>query len=157
MTTKFLDNIIFKFKFFLVMVFPKKNSVWVRISSLPSTPPPLKNRKFDFYCRLAVMKGQLKVFSTIKSASVPVTGGSVPPYGAIGSPYGGIRSPYGPLLIVQLSVSGLGPLIVGFWGVSKKKRTPARVTSSYIHIHFFIFTYIFSASGNPSEKDAREG
>ena len=34
----------------------------------------------------------IKAFSTIKRASVSVTGGPSP-YGAIGSPYGGIRSP----------------------------------------------------------------
>ena len=55
---------------------------------------------------------QSKAFSTIKGPSVPLTGGVRSPYGAIGSLDGGIRSPYRHLLIAQLSVEGLGFLIV---------------------------------------------
>ena len=58
---------------------------------------------------------QLKAFSTIERAlgSYYRNGGLRSPYGAISSCYGGVRSPYGPLLIVELSVYGLGPVIVG--------------------------------------------
>ena len=36
------------------MAFPKKTSVLGQSLCLPPTPPPVKNREFYFYCRLAV-------------------------------------------------------------------------------------------------------
>ena len=55
MTTKVLDNKICTFRIFIVVAFShEKNSVFGRFSPLPPRPPPLKKRKFYFYCRLAV-------------------------------------------------------------------------------------------------------
>ena len=49
MTTKFLDNTFFKFKFVLSWRFPRKRAFW---DDFPLCPPlrPLKNRKLYFYC-----------------------------------------------------------------------------------------------------------
>ena len=54
MTTKFLDNKICDFKILLSWRCPRKKQRFGRFSSLPPRPPPLENRKFYFYCRLAV-------------------------------------------------------------------------------------------------------
>ena len=53
MTTKFLDNKIFKFKMLLSCLSHEKQR-FGRFSPLPPRPPPLKKRKLYFYCRLAV-------------------------------------------------------------------------------------------------------
>ena len=54
MTTNF-STIKFVVSIFIAMAFPKKNSVFGRLSSLPPMPcPPPQKRKFHFYCRLAV-------------------------------------------------------------------------------------------------------
>ena len=56
MTTKFSDNKICNFKSLLSWRFPqkKKTAFWTIFLSAPKAPPPLKNRKFYFYCRLSV-------------------------------------------------------------------------------------------------------
>ena len=52
MTTKFLDNKIFTFKFYCHDVSHEKQR-FGQFSSLPPCPPPPERRKFYFYCRLA--------------------------------------------------------------------------------------------------------
>ena len=58
MTTQFLDNKICTFKILLSWRFPrkkkKKTAFWTSFLSATAAPPPLENRKFYFYCRLAV-------------------------------------------------------------------------------------------------------
>ena len=44
----------FHFQNFIVVAFPTKNSVLDDFPLCPQGPPPLKKRKFYFYCRLAV-------------------------------------------------------------------------------------------------------
>ena len=54
MTTKILDNKICSFKILLSWRFPRKRG-YGRFSSLsPPKAPPLKKRKFYYYCRVAV-------------------------------------------------------------------------------------------------------
>ena len=54
MTTKFLGNKICTFKILLSWRFPRKNSVLDDFPLCHRGPPPVKNRNFYFYCRLAV-------------------------------------------------------------------------------------------------------
>ena len=53
MTTNFFDNTMCTSTFDCRGVSHEKQH-FGRFSSLPPSPPPLKNRKFYFYCRLAV-------------------------------------------------------------------------------------------------------
>ena len=53
MTTKFFDNKICNFKILLSGRFPRKTAFWTIFLSVPKAPP-LENRKFYVYCRLAV-------------------------------------------------------------------------------------------------------
>ena len=78
MTTELFDNKMCTFKILLSWRFPRKQR-FGRFSSLPpKVPPLLKNRKFNFYCCLAVSE-----FKTIgnhvetngKLAAGPVPGG----------------------------------------------------------------------------------
>ena len=56
MTTQFLDNKMSTFKKnYIVVAFPKKNSVFGRVSSLPPIPPPPRGKQIIFLlssCRL---------------------------------------------------------------------------------------------------------
>ena len=54
MTTKMFDNQICNFKILLSWRFPRKAAFRTIFLSAPKPPTPLKNRKFYFYCRLAV-------------------------------------------------------------------------------------------------------
>ena len=63
MTTKFLDNKICTFKILLSWRFPRKTAFWTIFLSDPKPPPPPHNRKFYFYCRLAVSdRGLYRIF-----------------------------------------------------------------------------------------------
>ena len=61
MTTKFLDNNIFKFSKFYCRGVSHEKQHFGRFSSLPPRPPPRKKRKFYFYCRLAVSDSNRKL------------------------------------------------------------------------------------------------
>ena len=54
MTTKFLDNKIFKFKIILSWHFRRKTAFFGLFSSLHPRPTPSRKCKFYFCCRLAV-------------------------------------------------------------------------------------------------------
>ena len=54
MTTKFLDDKIFKFKFLLSWRFPRKQAFWGNLSLSAPNTTPLKNHEFYLYCRLAI-------------------------------------------------------------------------------------------------------
>ena len=54
MTTESLDNSICDFKILLSSRFPRIEAFWTIFLSAPNSPPPPQNRKFYFYCRLAV-------------------------------------------------------------------------------------------------------
>ena len=75
MTTKILDDNICTFKSSLSWRFPRKSSVFGRYSPVPpNPPPPFKNAKFDFYCRLAIsdyMVRQSKALTFSKQGSTP--------------------------------------------------------------------------------------
>ena len=68
MTTKFLDNKICNFKILLSWCFPRKTAFLGDFPLCPQGPPPLKKRKFYFYCRLAVSE----LLSAGLGAQVPV-------------------------------------------------------------------------------------
>ena len=65
MTTKFLDNKICTFKILLSWRFPRKKNCFLDDSSLPPLLPP-QDRKFYFYCRLAVSEQERAFFPLSK-------------------------------------------------------------------------------------------
>ena len=71
MTKKSFDNKICPFKIILSWLFPRKTAFLDDLSSLHSFPPPPKNAKIYFFCRLTVSDKFERPLNSTKITRVP--------------------------------------------------------------------------------------